>query len=567
VYGKDSKNLKYRANWNAPVAVSPQDPSIVYFGTQMVLKSTDRGVTWTEISPDLTRNDPEKQGRNGGPLTPENVGAEFYNTIFYIVESPHEAGTIWVGSDDGLVHLTRNGGQDWENVSPPHRGKFSDEAYINAIEISPHDPGTVYLAVQGFKLNDFNPYIYKTSDYGKSWKRIDKGLPQNNFVRVVREDPKQKGLLYAGTEGGLFVSYDDGGSWQAMQLNLPEVPITDLTIRQDNLVAATQGRSFWVLDNLFVVRQAAAGVGKQDLQVFTPDQVAMVDGGGSPNDFESKNPDRGVPVYYFLKDKQEGPLSIEILDSAGTVVRTYASEESDFERCLLANKDPRSPFELKYPARAQGLNKWTWDMQRNGVHCIEDVKIFAGFDGAVVPPGAYRARVTVGDFSQERAFTLVTDPRVSATPEEISTWTERVNETAALLDTVLRRLGEARKAKGQIEALLADYPADKDLQQSGAAAVAAITAWDAQLDQPLHETYEDEDAWETMLAGQIRYLMDVINETGAPVTDGAMQRLADLKAEWAKRSAELSAINAEMIAPINSWARDKGVQHVAVTGL
>jgi hypothetical protein len=425
----------------------------------------------------------------------------------------------------------------------------------------------VYLAVQGFKLNDFNPYIYKTSDYGKSWKRIDKGLPQNNFVRVVREDPKQKGLLYAGTEGGLFVSYDDGGSWQAMQLNLPEVPITDLTIRQDNLVAATQGRSFWVLDNLFVVRQAAAGVGKQDLQVFTPDQVAMVDGGGSPNDFESKNPDRGVPVYYFLKDKQEGPLSIEILDSAGTVVRTYASEESDFERCLLANKDPRSPFELKYPARAQGLNKWTWDMQRNGVHCIEDVKIFAGFDGAVVPPGAYRARVTVGDFSQERAFTLVTDPRVSATPEEISTWTERVNETAALLDTVLRRLGEARKAKGQIEALLADYPADKDLQQSGAAAVAAITAWDAQLDQPLHETYEDEDAWETMLAGQIRYLMDVINETGAPVTDGAMQRLADLKAEWAKRSAELSAINAEMIAPINNWARDKGVQHVAVTGL
>jgi photosystem II stability/assembly factor-like uncharacterized protein len=235
-----------------------------------VLKSIDRGATWTAISPDLTRNDPEKQGRNGGPLTPENVGAEFYNTIFYIVESPHEAGTIWVGSDDGLVHVTRNGGENWVNVSPPHQGKFSDEAYINAIEISPHDPGTVYLAVQGFKLNDFSPYIYKTTDYGKSWKRIDKGLPMDTFVRVVREDPAQQGLLYAGTEAGMFVSYNDGGSWQSLDLNLPPVPITDLTIRQDNLVAATQGRAFWVLDDLFLVRQAGAGIGTQGLHFAPP---------------------------------------------------------------------------------------------------------------------------------------------------------------------------------------------------------------------------------------------------------------------------------------------------------
>ena len=567
MFGMDSKDLKYRANWNAPVAVSPQDPSIIYFGAQMVLKSTDRGVTWTEISPDLTRNDPEKQGRNGGPLTPENVGAEFYNTIFYIVESPHEAGTIWVGSDDGLVHVTRNGGKDWEDVSPPHKGKFSDEAYINAIEISPHDPGTVYVAVQGFKLNDFNPYIYKTTDYGKSWKRIDKGLPLNNFVRVVREDPKQKGLLYAGTEGGLFVSYDDGGSWQAMQLNLPPVPITDLTIRQDNLVAATQGRSFWVLDDLFVVREAAGGVGKQALQIFTPDQVAMVSNSGQAGDFESSNPDRGVPIYYFLEDKQEGPFSIEILDSTGAVVRTYSSKENDFDRCKLANKDPRRPVELKYPPGEKGLNKWTWDMHRDGVHCIENVNVFAGFDGPVVPPGNYRARVTVGDASQERDFSLVMDPRVSASPEEISTWADRVTETASLLDEVLQRLTEARKARAQIESLMADYPDDKDLQQSGAAAVAAIEAWDWQIDQHLAQTYEDEDAWETMLAGQIRYLMDVISGTGAPVTDGAMQRLTDLKAEWATRSAELGEINAEKIAPINTWARDKGVQHVAVPGL
>ena len=567
MYGKDSKNLKYRANWNAPVAASPQDPATIYFGTQVVLKSTDRGATWTAISPDLTRNDPEKQGRNGGPLTPENVGAEFYNTIFYIVESPHEAGTIWVGSDDGLVHVTRNGGESWDRVSPPHKGKFSDEAYINAIEISPHDPGTVYLAVQGFKLNDFSPYIYKTTNYGKSWKRIDTGLPPDTFVRVVREDPAQQGLLYAGTEAGMFVSYNDGGNWQSLKLNLPPVPITDLTIRQDNLVAATQGRAFWVLDDLFLVRQAVADIGKQALQLFAPTRSLMLRGGGSPDEFESSNPARGVPLYYFLKDKQEGPLSIEILDSAGKVIRSYASKEGEFERCKIANKDPRRPFELEYPGTAKGLNKWVWDMRRDGIHCIEDVKIFAGFDGPSVPPGDYRARVTVGGNTQEVAFSIALDPRVSATSEEIQAWSQAVDETASLLDEVLMRLGEARKAQAQIKTLMADYPGGATLQKSGKAAVEAITAWDALLDQPLHETYEDEDAWESMLAAQIRYLLDVIDETGAPVTGGAAARLNDLKAEWSQRSSALRDITTGPIETINAWAREKEVPYVATPNL
>ncbi|HLF30985.1 MAG TPA: hypothetical protein VI566_08155 [Xanthomonadales bacterium] len=567
MYGKDSKNLKYRANWNAPVAASPQDPATIYFGTQVVLKSTDRGATWTAISPDLTRNDPEKQGRNGGPLTPENVGAEFYNTIFYIVESPHEAGTIWVGSDDGLVHVTRNGGESWDRVSPPHKGKFSDEAYINAIEISPHDPGTVYLAVQGFKLNDFSPYIYKTTNYGKSWKRIDTGLPPDTFVRVVREDPAQQGLLYAGTEAGMFVSYNDGGNWQSLKLNLPPVPITDLTIRQDNLVAATQGRAFWVLDDLFLVRQAGADIGKQALQLFAPTRSLMLRGGGSPDEFESSNPARGVPLYYFLKDKQEGPLSIEILDSAGKVIRSYASKEGEFERCKIANKDPRRPFELEYPGTAKGLNKWVWDMRRDGIHCIEDVKIFAGFDGPSVPPGDYRARVTVGGNTQEVAFSIALDPRVSATSEEIQAWSQAVDETASLLDEVLMRLGEARKAQAQIKTLMADYPGGATLQKSGKAAVEAITAWDALLDQPLHETYEDEDAWESMLAAQIRYLLDVIDETGAPVTGGAADRLNDLKAEWSQRSSALRDITTGPIETINAWAREKEVPYVATPNL
>ncbi|MHC5112536.1 MAG: WD40/YVTN/BNR-like repeat-containing protein [Planctomycetota bacterium] len=318
VYGKDSSDLKYRTNWNAPVAVSPHDPSIIYYGTQMVLRSTDRGVTWKEISPDLTRNDIKKQGRNGGPLTPENVGAEYYNTLFYIVESPHEQGYIWAGSDDGLVHLSRDNGANWVNVSPPHQG----EAMINAIEISPHDPATVFLAVTAYKLNDMQPYIYKTTDYGKRWKRIDAGLPEGAFVRVVREDPARRGQLYAGTEAGMFVSFNDGSDWHSLRLNLPPVPITDLAIRHDTLAAATQGRGFWTLDDLFVVRAAAQDPGEGRLQLFAPEKtVKMGKRGGSPNEFEAANPDPGVPLYYYLEEGVEGPVKIDILDSSGEVVR------------------------------------------------------------------------------------------------------------------------------------------------------------------------------------------------------------------------------------------------------
>ena len=569
MYGKDSKDLRYRANWNTPVAVSPHDPSIIYYGTQFVLQSTDRGATWTAISPDLTRNDPARQGRNGGPLTPENVGAEFYNTIFYIVESPHEAGTIWVGSDDGLVHVTRDGGQNWQNVSPPHKGAqggpYGAEAYINAIEISPHDPATVYLAVQGHKLNDFSPYIYKSTDYGQRWKRIDAGLPKDSFVRVVREDPAQQGLLYAGTEAGMFVSYNDGGAWQQLQLNLPPVPVTDLKIRQDTLVAATQGRGFWVLDDLFVVRQGGAGFDGDALHLFAPDTAAMIRGEGwDTGDFEGSNPPRGVSLYYFVDEKTEDPLQIEILDAEGGVVRTYSSEETDFERCLMANEDPRRPLKLEYPPKEPGLNKWVWDLHRDGVQCIEDVALFAGFGGATVPPGDYRARVSIGGESAEAGFTVVPDPRVTASPTEISDWSATLDETASLLDEILQRLGEARKARTQLESLMTEHPDDAGLQQTGKSAIEAITAWDHRINQRLHQTYEDEDAWETMLAGQVRYLLDVIDATGAPVTGGQRERLADLQAEWGQRRSELQAIRTDHLEPINARARDQGIRHVSL---
>ncbi|MGA9574200.1 MAG: hypothetical protein WBS20_09670, partial [Lysobacterales bacterium] len=562
VYGKDARDLKYRTNWNAPVAVSPHDPSIIYYGTQMVLRSDDRGATWTEFSPDLTRNDPDKQGRNGGPLTPENVGAEFYNTIFYIVESPHEKGLIWVGSDDGLVHLKREGSDEWVDVSPKHPG----EAMINSIEISPHDKATAYLAVTAYKLNDFKPYIYKTTDYGKHWTRIDAGLPANAFVRVVREDPAQRGLLYAGTELGMFVSYDDGKNWQSLELNLPPVPITDLSLRHDKLVAATQGRGFWVLDDLFVARQANADIAAGALHVFTPGPAMLSPGSGKAGPFEASNPESGVPLYYYLDVESKSPVGIEIIDQAGNTVRRYSSEKNDFERCKISNMDPRLPFELTYPEAKKGLNKWNWDLKREGLKCTENITLFAGFDGPRVAPGDYTARISVGEASQTVSFEVKMDPRFKASNEEIQTWSETLTEVENLVNASLTGLEELRRAQQQIEELMADYPDDTTLQSTGAAAIEKIRAWDGKIIQVKHQTYEDEDAWETMLAGQLRYLMDVIDETGAPVTGGALLRLEDLKAEWSQRRAEMQSIRKDYIDVINEWAQQKGVPYVTPPG-
>jgi len=562
VYGKDSKDLKYRTNWNAPVIVSPHDPAIIYYGTQLLLKSDDRGVSWTEISPDLTRNDPAKQGRNGGPLTPENVGAEFYNTVFYIVESQHEEGIIWVGSDDGLIHITRDGGGNWTNVSPKHKG----EAMINSIEISPHDPATAYVAVTGYKLNDNKPYIYKTSDYGKRWKRLDSGLPKDSFVRVVREDPTMKGVLYAGTETGLFVSHNDGKNWQSMRLNLPPVPITDLTIRQDKLVVATQGRAFWVLDDLFVIRQAASDFDAKQLQVFVPKSAAAIQNSGYDEDFEGANPTSGAAIYYYLPSDSGETVTIDILSESGGVIRSYSSDESNFDRCTVDNMDPRLPFELEHPSTDKGLNLWYWNLNRENLNCVDDLKLFAGFDGPSVAPGQYKVRISQAGKTQAATFAVTLDPRIKATSAEVEDWSSRLQEMAGMMNDTLTLLDQARTAKHQAKALMDDYPQDSAIQKSGDSVVKQITEWDGKLNQVLHQTYEDEDAWETMLVGQMRYLMDVIDSTGAPVTSGAAIRLSDLKTELEQRKQELDRIKNSSIQTINQRARELVVPYVAPPG-
>ena len=561
VFGQQSKDLKYRTNWNAPVATSPHDPEVIYFGTQILLRSSDRGVTWEEISPDLSKNEKDKQGLNGGPLTPENVGAEFYGNIFYITESPHQAGTIWVGSDDGLLHITRNHGDDWEDVTPTDLGG----AQINAIEISPHEAGTIYVAVTGYKLNDFTPYIYKGTDYGQHWERIDEGLPENTFVRVVREDRQREGLLYAGTEGGMFVSLDDGSSWQSLDLNLPPVPITDLTIRQGNLVVATQGRGFWVLDDLGVIQQLTGNLAAKALHIFAPKATPMVRYGGGGAGV-GKNPPSGAVLSYYIAEEEDGPLGIEITDSKGDLVRSYSSEEGEFERCIIGNMDQRLPFEVRYPSTKPGLNQWTWDLRWNGLHCIDDIRLFAGFDGPSVIPGDYRVRIAIGNEESTADLTLLPDPRREATAADYAFLDEKLVEVTHMMNELLRSLEAVRKARSQIEALLEDHGDDRDLRQAGESAVRRLTDWENVVTQTQYSTYEDEDSMPPMLDAQIRYLIDVIDQAGAPVMAGSLERLEDLNDQWNERKVELDAINASDIAAVNGWARDNGVLHVSQPG-
>ncbi|HEV8486949.1 MAG TPA: glycosyl hydrolase, partial [Blastocatellia bacterium] len=296
--GAGAADLKYRFQWNFPLVFSPHDPSVLYASANVLFKSTNEGQSWQVISPDLTRNDKSKQGSSGGSITKDNTSIEYYDVIFTLMESPIQKGLIWTGSDDGLVNVTRDAGKNWENVTPKGMPEWIQ---VNSIEASPHAAGTAYVAATMYKLDDYHPYLYKTSDFGKTWKKITNGIPEDAFTRVIREDPARQGLLYAGTETGLYVSFNDGENWQSLGLNLPVVPITDLVIqkREKDLIAATQGRSFWVLDDLPVLHQMADAVAKADVHLFKPEDAYRMPGGGgfqAPAATIGENPPSGVVV-------------------------------------------------------------------------------------------------------------------------------------------------------------------------------------------------------------------------------------------------------------------------------
>ena len=549
VFGRDARDLKYRANWNAPLAISPHDPRVIYYGTQVLMETRDRGRSWREISGDLTRNEPDKQGKNGGPITNEQAGAEYYNTIFYIVESIHEPGTIWVGSDDGLVHITRDGGESWRNVTP--RGL--PEAHINSIEVSPYDPASAYVAVAGYKLNNFSPLIFKTTDYGKTWRRLVRGLPEDTFVRVVREDPDRQGLLYAGTEAGMFVSFDEGRQWQSLRLNMPAVPITDLTIRQGDIVAATQGRGFWVLDKPLPLRQVVREDEEESLKVYEPAHAYRLNvGGESASEFvvQAENPPAGASIYYYLRDapqESDPPLQLEVRDSKGEIIRTLVAAETEHDQCKVRNQDQRSPVELKTHEPKAGLNKWVWDLRRDPYPCIDGMKMFAGWRGSRVMPGDYELTVTAGSERQTTTLTVLTDPRASVDSGQFQELDQLLAEASRIMESLILRLDRLRRARDQMLDLAELGAGANDENVSAAAEKISdrVASWEQQVIQPRHETFEDDINWPNMLDVQVMHLIRSSDSADVPVTAGARRRLEDLSNQWNGLQTEYDAILGE----------------------
>ena len=417
--GEGAANLKHRFQWTAPTLISPHDPNVLYHAGEVLFKSVDAGMHWTAISPDLTRNDKSKQVAPGGSIDKDDTGTEYYDTIFAVAESPVAKGLIWTGADDGLIHVTRDGGAHWEDVTPKSMPEWSR---ISLIDPSPFEAGTAYVAVDRHENDDMKPYIYKTADYGKTWTKITNGIPDHDFVRAVREDPKRRGLLYAGTESGIYISFDDGASWKPFRLNLPTTPVHDLVVKDNDLVVATHGRSFWILDDLSPVRQYKPEIANAEAYLYQPSAAYRIHGGGRGGGRGSltagENPPNGAIVYYYLKAVPKGDTTIEILNAEGKHVRGYSSAKTNF---ITEPLDPDAEKPKKEIEPQAGLNRFVWDLRYEPVPRIPNYYLFdyeSGTHGPLAVPGKYQVKLTVNGKSYTAPLELKPDPRVKATQED-----------------------------------------------------------------------------------------------------------------------------------------------------
>jgi photosystem II stability/assembly factor-like uncharacterized protein len=454
-------NLEHRFQWTAPVMLSPHDPNTLYHAGERLFKTTDGGVHWQAISPDLTRNDKEKQKVSGGDITLDDSGTEYYDTIFALAESPLNKGMLWAGTDDGLVQLTQDEGKTWTNVTPKDMPEWSR---ISQIDASTFDAGTAYVAVDRHQFDDLRPYIYKTSDYGKTWSKLGQGIPDTAFVRVVREDPKKRGLLYAGTETGVYVSFNDGANWRPLQLNLPTTPVHDLVIKNNDLVVATHGRAFWILDDVSPIRQYSEDVAQKDVFLYAPATAYRIQAGAGGEQHPSKrtgqNPPAGAVIYYFLKDapKAETEAQVEILDASGKVIRKYSSAEFD---TLEEPPDPDDKKPEKQLKPEAGLNRFVWDLRYEEAHHVPGYYLWeygAGARGPVAAPGHYQVRLTVGGQSQTASFDLKLDPRVQVSQADLEQQLNLLLQTRDELSRVYDAVNQIQDVRAQLSGLKRRLP-------------------------------------------------------------------------------------------------------------
>ncbi len=550
--GSKTADLKYRFNWNAPILVSKHNKSTLYHAGNVLLKSSDKGMSWTEISPDLTRNEKDKQGWGGTPLTNEGAGGEVYNTIMYVAESPHEAGTIYIGTDDGLVHLTKDEGKTWQNITPPNIG----EGIINSIEVSPHDKATAYITLMKYKTNDYSPYIYKTTDYGKTWTKITNGIKENHFARVLREDPKRRGLLYAGTEHALYISFDGGANWQDFQLNMPITPINDLVVHQNDLIAATSGRSFWILDDLTPLHQLNQEIAKADMHLFKPRDTYKLNGGNGGS--EGQNPPTGVIIHYYLKAKTDSTLTLDIIDPNGKLVRTYSSKKD-----VVAPNPMRITGDPTLETSA-GMNRIVWDFRTENQILVPDIFLPNSLAGYRVKPGRYTAKIKFMDKEMSQTFELLPDPRIKASAAQYEEQAKVLEQIYNHLNEIHEGVNKMNKVKEQVK-IISEMSESKSLKEEAEKLMKKINDLEGELIQRKQKTFQDVINFPNKLNADFAHLKEEIVDTNNPiVTEGAKKRLQDLNAIWQQRKAEMQKILTEDVQKFNDLYKQQNPNPVRV---
>ncbi len=519
--GAGAAELKHRFQWTAPIMISPNDPNAVYHGGEAVFKTTDGGMSWAAISRDLTRNDKSKQQSSGGLLTKDNTSVEYYDTVFALAESPVEKGVIWAGTDDGLVQVTRDGGQDWANVTAKEFGEWS---LVSIIEASPHAAGAAYVAIDRHKLDDYRPYAFKTTDYGKSWTKITSGLPESSYVHAVREDPKRRGLLFAGTENGIYVSFDDGGRWQPLKLNLPTTPIHDLLVKNDDLIVATHGRSFWILDDITPLRQMTASTATEDAHLYQPAPAIRYRGAGFTLPATvpvGANPPTGLVIDYFLKSAPKEGATLEILDAKGKVIRKYSSKKAaegaspDEEEFGISRPGETLPAE-------EGLNRFVWDMRGEAPARVPGAVSWGGRPtGALVLPGTYQIKLTVAGKTATASAEISKDSRVTVSAADL----EKQNELAVRIWNRVNAGHEAvnqiRSVRGQLDAMKKRLGADtsvKPVLDASDELKKKMDAVEEKIIQPKSKSGEDPLNYPIQVADQFMALLGTVESADTAPT-------------------------------------------------
>jgi photosystem II stability/assembly factor-like uncharacterized protein len=559
--GSGVEAMKYRFQWSFPLLFSPHDPHRLYAGANVLLATTDEGQHWTVMSPDLTRNDKSKQGPSGGPITKDNTAVEYYDTIFTIDESPVKAGVIWVGSDDGLINVTQDDGKTWQNVTPKDMPEW---IRINCIAASPFDAGTAYVAATMYLSDDFHPFLYKTTDYGKSWTKIVNGIPADDFTRSIRPDPNQKGLVFAGTESHLYVSYDDGGTWLPFQLNLPAVPVTDVAFQkeQDDMVLATQGRSFYVLDDMPLVRalNPASFQRTKDVVLFPVKRAIRISGGGGfgggRNPSAGQNPARGATIFYYLKTKPEGEVKLRFLTASGKLVREVSNKAKPEQEKLDPDDEDRRRAQLA-PA-AEGLNRYVWDLRDDDATGFPGLLMWDGsLRGPLAAPGNYKVELVIDGKTESQDFTVVKDPRAPTTPEDFDKQLELALKIRDRVTEANSSVVGIRAATEQLKPYLTS--SNEKVKSSAKQLTDELTAIEESIYQTKLKADEDALNFPIRLNNKLASVENVVEETDVAPTAQSYQVFDELSGQLQVQLDHLHQIETTGIEQFNKLVRDEKI--------